>query len=317
MGKQLDWLLIELDRQARSQLPPEQARELMLETRAHLDSAIQARMELGQEPQHAEEDAVAAYGMPEVTVTQMHEVYKTTSPSPNMDRRWLAVAALSCVAPIVYATLDLQLSAALVPFGLALVIPAVLWASWGTNRIQWRNLALIYFPLTVVLTVMYACLWMPLGYSRIPIYRWSSTLNEVSYRMEVVQAAIQTPIRKTEDGWYEVVQPIYWPSVWEDAQRYNSEFPTLKQANDYWAQNGSDIRRENHHAIGELRKMRRDLLSSHANRSLARSVQLFVQVGIGTAMSFMALLFGLNLVAWKAKRILNQVRRPARTVERA
>src|SRR4051812_36470359 len=103
MGKQLDWLLIELDRQARSQLPPEQARELMLETRAHLDSAIQARMEMGQEPEAAEEGAVAAYGVPEVTVSQMHEVYKTTSPSPNMDRRWLAVAALTCMAPIVYA----------------------------------------------------------------------------------------------------------------------------------------------------------------------------------------------------------------------
>jgi hypothetical protein len=71
MAKHLDWLVVELERQAKDRLSDEDTRELVREVEAHIDAAVRARVDLGMELEAAEKEAVEAFGEPKRIVDEI------------------------------------------------------------------------------------------------------------------------------------------------------------------------------------------------------------------------------------------------------
>lgn len=72
----LERYLDELDRRARRALAVKGADELMVDAREHLDASIQARLELGDEPETAERNAIWAFGKPKEVVGRMAAIHR-------------------------------------------------------------------------------------------------------------------------------------------------------------------------------------------------------------------------------------------------
>ncbi len=72
--------LAELQRECALRFTPETAMSMMMEVEVHLDESIQARLELGEAPEVAEINAVAAFSTTEIFVQRMEEVH-THAPS--------------------------------------------------------------------------------------------------------------------------------------------------------------------------------------------------------------------------------------------
>ncbi|MFX8577801.1 permease prefix domain 1-containing protein, partial [Acinetobacter baumannii] len=78
-GKRVGWLLTELEHQAGERVSEETRKEILQEVSAHIDSALQARLELGMDPIEAEREAVEQFGPPSAYLDELLRVHERAS----------------------------------------------------------------------------------------------------------------------------------------------------------------------------------------------------------------------------------------------
>jgi len=157
-----DIFLKELDRAARRQLDADVARALHDELAGHLDAAIQARLELGETPDEAETNAVAALGEPSRLVAGFGE--------PERRYRRLHLVAIAAT----FLVLAIQASGKIVvpalPRGLTLALlfsPTFVGLSvagyyaFRSRGIHFLGLAALYLPITAMFAFAFAPTWVP------------------------------------------------------------------------------------------------------------------------------------------------------------
>lgn len=79
MSKNLNWLIVELERHGADRLSPEETRGLVEEVKAHVAEGIRARIDLGMNQEQAERETVEAFGDPEKVVREIARAGKKES----------------------------------------------------------------------------------------------------------------------------------------------------------------------------------------------------------------------------------------------
>ena len=150
----LEGFLERLARETGRSLPASEADALVAEARDHLEASIQARLELGDEPEAAERNAIAAFGKPKDVVGRMAAINRarfhpfflgcTTASalgaafavlaSPTLGSRFVTVAWL--VFSVMFGGF-VKSSEARRPWTSVLVAVAVFWAAFTAICAAW------------------------------------------------------------------------------------------------------------------------------------------------------------------------------------
>jgi len=194
-GRRVAWLLHEIERQTTDRLSEKSRQDLLDEVSAHLDAAIQARLELGMSPLEAETEAVESFGHPKAYIDDLLAVHEkaATNSIPVRHSRFgdrktmtaLAVAAVYSCFWILSGIRTVEVQAILI--GLSLVaIPFAIY-SYRARRVQFFPIFLssmaTYLALCFVMCLTWHNLWLHGGLGIMP--RW-----EAGHQKELDQASL-------------------------------------------------------------------------------------------------------------------------------
>jgi len=195
--RQIGWLLTEVERESSRSMTPLLQRELIDEAAAHLDASIQARLELGMDPEVATREAVHEFGDPREFVKEIRKTYERANRKEVSDQgsKWAKVAGYTMVSYAAFAilctaggTFDWRLPLILV--GAAIAIPAFAWASFKSRRLMTGQIAAgclaAYVGLNLLLTLTWHNLSAHRGSSVLP--GWQADSFAVMLRSEITQA---------------------------------------------------------------------------------------------------------------------------------
>ncbi len=162
-------------------LSDQQANALTDEINAHLDAAIQARIELGDTPAEAERSAVHAFGSPKVVVNRLAklETPKAKLHVPSLiammaGELFLAVLSMVVVPGFHSAWID--------HIGVAFAVFAVIGCfvtGWRATRFQWKGFAFATFASMFLWSLMWSTQYTSVRFSTQP------ELNEHILRADI------------------------------------------------------------------------------------------------------------------------------------
>lgn len=267
MNKYKSWLLVEIERGLQD-LSPDRRSAVLEEVEQHLDSAIQARLELGLSPEEADREAAAHFGSAEAFTSNMLQV--THTPPKKLKKAALIVAAIATTFPLIWALTVENYQWYYVSGLLSAVAPYLFWTlllvgiAMGGARVRARSFFLIALAggclLVPILAARFAASQMTGG-----IVVRSLALRDQVERNLLFQIDIRDKLRSTLvefDGLQAQVaqgmppmaffqgrmQPVGPISDWMNAYAHDNDsltgYPTVEDAQAAWANYGASTRAE-------------------------------------------------------------------------
>jgi len=197
-GRQVAWLLVELEHQTNGRLSDESKQLLLDEVAAHLDAAIQARLELGMTPLEAEVEAVEAFGHPQSYVDDLLSVHERSKPTVKNtwyrsgDRRTLitlSILSAFCTVCILTGIPSFENPATLIAVLAALPVFAVF--SFKARRIQAIPVAIVCAATFITLNLGMSLTWRNL-------WAHGGTGTYPQWQMEQLEAHAHSTVAKLD-----------------------------------------------------------------------------------------------------------------------
>jgi hypothetical protein len=195
MASRIDFYLEDLQRRAERELEPEEARALCREVRLHLDAALQARLELGNDPAEAEWQTVESFGRARELVARLADVHERRDGPlgahiPTV--AWAAAALAWAGFWLIWAHPNLTMPA--LKIGLLLLIAGFAWQSFRARKWQIAPLIALGALSWPIMTVVYGTTWLHLGanggFGYIMIWNADSSLAQARSTVETLRPQV-------------------------------------------------------------------------------------------------------------------------------
>ena len=200
-GRQIGWLLTEIENQTQGQLSDEARKNLITEVASHLDAAIRARIETGMIPLEAESEAVKAFGPPSDYISDLVNVHNRPATGRQGIFRWdrrvmisywvLTLSLITCLLSGIRDNTMRDLLALAVVFGSVFA-----YFSFRSRRIQLLPIAGASLAASALFMVAATLFWTNLnvygGGGVIPNWQIASTRTEDQTQVQILKPIVAT-----------------------------------------------------------------------------------------------------------------------------
>jgi len=210
VNRQVGWILTEIERQSEKGFSEELRQQLLDEASAHLDAAIQARLEMGVDPDIAAKDAVKEFGSPKEYVDELRKTYQQANRTQVTESvsGWSRAALVTLWIWIPYSMIWIvcgrfTTAVSLMFAGAILGAPIFAYCSFKSRQILVKAIGLsclsAYLLLNLCVMTSWHNLWAHGGTTVVPgwesasyAHRFQSEANEAAAALEHLQRPIRS-----------------------------------------------------------------------------------------------------------------------------
>lgn len=319
-------LIRELEARASRELTKDCANDLVLEISAHLDQAVQARVELGQSTETAEAEAVAAIGSPRKLIRELKQANPRSARAAWVDRGVLCAMLAGHIVTAGFVVLS---------FGVAdtrSLDPRLIWgivacwlfaASWRPRRLQIVPAIALLLPAIVFTAIGLSFVRYAdpgfntyVGTAKRDIPR---LIDEAKQRARKYQVAnmtfdkeFETYLSGISDGTIVDEQVLMAPRWIATYARYDMyRFDNADAARSAWVKASGQVHEFNSvNQRGAIEFAHR--LEEVSSRPAIINWVLHLPSGAYFARGYALFMLGINAIAWLIRSIYETIRRPWR-----